>query len=322
MIEACDGARSSPTKPARSLQCTRWKIAWREGGTVWGMVTADSYDEVVAQRERQLGFARRYARFFELPLDERYADPGPPICDTCSSEAPAGRWGEGQKFGDAEARRAITQGEADLKTLDEALEKHLPQLDDAARLAREAKTAKAARSYAQQLRQAVFDLARSRLALDNAAVFRSAKTAQEVSTTAKRRVEALTAGLSDLQAAVAREVARSHGGRYLEDGAQGDVPHLQVGFEGAKVTATYQNAAGSSVWFEGTVGLDGGISGQSLVAPEKGTLSCNEHKESCGFVYVPAVLRFSVRESDGQTREVAELWFRQSQWIQAKPFSR
>ena len=350
-LEACDGSRRAATASPDALACERWTLAWREGGTVWGLIVAPGHEQLVKERERQLAFARKYARLFSQPFDERYADPGPPVCSTCTSKPPPGRWGEGQKFGDAEARRAVADGRAALQRLDEVLEQHLPHLENVARLAREPRTAKAAKSYAKQLRQAVFDLARGRLALDDAALFRSPREAQEVIDTVKRRVEALGSGLDSLEIAVAREVARTHGGKYVEDGGAKQPagpapaekgPWLEVAFDGAKVSGIYHAGAATSTWFEGKVALDGAISGRSLVAPEKGTLTCNEHTEACGFVYVPSVLRFNVRpgsapptdsdenaKGDGPSaggstpaREVAELWFRQSQWIQAKPFSR
>ena len=57
--------------------------------------------------------------------------------------------------------------------------------------------------------------------------------------------------------------------------------------------------------------------------PKKGQLTCPEHSEECGFVYVPAVLRFSERKApDQKVSEAAELWFQQSKWVLAKPFSR
>ncbi|MEM9462512.1 MAG: hypothetical protein AAGF11_50655 [Myxococcota bacterium] len=324
LVEACDGARTVPTKPARALSCSRWTIAWQEGGTPWGFVTASSYDDAVAERERQLGFARRYARFFELPLDDRYSDPSPPICETCRTTTPAGRWGDGQKFSDGAARKAIAAARAELEALDTALDEHLPRLEDAARLARENGTGKLARTYAKQMQQAVLSLAKGRLALDNAAVFRSEKTAKDAGKAATQQSEGLASAFTKLVGAVAKEVGKAHGGKYMENGGAGpDTPHLQVELDGSKVTATYFAGGGQSTWFEGTVALDGAITGRSLVAPEKGSLSCQQHTEACGYVYIPSVLRFTERQDpEKKTQQTAELWFQRSQWVMAKPFIR
>ncbi len=324
LVESCGGARTQPPKAARALSCSRWTVAWREGGSPWGFVVAGSYDEVVAERERQLGFARRYARFFELPLDERYADPSPPICDTCTSKTPAGRWGEGQKFSDGASRKAIAAAKATLATLGTALDEHLPRLEDAARLAREPGTSKVARAYGKQLNQSVLYLAKGQLALDNAAVFRSEKAANEVGKVAAQNVEALGSTYAKLVAAVGKEVGRAHGGKYMESGGQGpSAPYLQVDFDASKVTATYFAGGGQSTWFEGEVALDGGITGRSLVAPEKGSLSCQQHSESCGYVYISSVLRFTEREDpEKKAVQTAELWFQRSKWVMAKPFTR
>jgi len=306
------------------LTCSRWTIAWREGGTPWGFVAAESYDAVIAERERQLGFARQYARFFEVALDERYTDPGRPICNTCDAEAPAGRWGEGQRFGDGPARRAISGAEAELRALDAALTEHLPQLKDVARLARETDVGKAAKEHAKQMRLGVLDLAKARLALDNAVVFRSETKAKEVGKMARSRVEALAASSIRLIEAIGKAVGKAHGGRYLEDGGSASgSPHLEVVFDGAKVSATYVIGEAQATWFEGTVSLDGGISGRSLLAPEDGALECQAHTVDCGYVYIDSVLRFSRRKgAEEEEEEVAELWFRRAQWVMAKPFVR
>ncbi|MCA9709799.1 MAG: hypothetical protein KDK70_28425 [Myxococcales bacterium] len=324
LVEACDGARTTPTKDARALGCTRWVIAWQQDGAPWGLVVSDGYDEVIAARERQLGFARRYARFFEVPLDPRYAQPSAPICQTCKDSTPAGRWGEGQRFGDGAARKAITAAREELRALDAAVGEHLPHLEDAARLAREPSLGKLARAYAAQLQQAVVLLARSELSLDNASVFRSETLAKETGKGARAQVEELAAAHAKLVEAVGKEVGKAHGGKYMENGGQGpDTPYLQVQIDGAKVTATYFAGGGQSTWFEGQVALDGGITGRSLVAPEKGTLSCQQHTEACGYVYISSVLRFTERKDpDETTRSVAELWFRRSNWVMAKPFMR
>ena len=324
MVEACDGTRTEATEDARTLSCQRWKVEWREGGTVWGHVSGKSYDAVIAERERQLGFARQYARFFEEPFDERYADPSQAICDTCAPDKPVGRWGSGQKFGDSRARAAIEGAETDLGAFDKTMAEHLPRLKDVARLSREPGVDKAALEHAKQMRLGMLGLAKARLALDNAMVFRSEKAAKDVQRTIEERSKALAGSYADLLTAVGKEVGKAHGGKYLEDNTQGDNrPYLFVEFDGAKVTATYIVGAARSTWFSGEVELDGGITGRSLVAPENGTLTCAEHSEACGFVYVPAVLRFSERQDpDQKAHAAAELWFQQSKWVLAKPFSR
>lgn len=323
-VQACDGSRAQPIQDPRALDCTRWVVTWREAGTPAGLVVASSYDEVVAERERQLGFARRYARYFEQPLDERYADPSPPICDACTSTTPAGRWGEGQKFSDGAARKAITASTDQLAALGTALDDHLPRLEDAARLARDPATSKVARAYGKQLHDSVLYLGKGRLQLDDAAVFRSEKLAREVGSAATEHVESLASAYDKLLAAVGKEVGRAHGGNYAESDAQGPkAPYLQVSIDGAKVTATYFAGGGQSIWFDGEVALDGGITGRSLVAPESGTLTCQQHAESCGYVYIPSVLRFTERQDpDEKSVQTAELWFQRSTWVMAKPFTR
>lgn len=324
VTESCDGTRAEVSGDARQLKCHRWKVAWREGGTVWGYVSGDSYDAVIAERERQLGFARQYARFFEQPFDERYGDPSEPICDTCEPQKPVGRWGEGQKFGASTARAAIEKAETDLNALDKSLAEHLPRLREIAGLARETGVDKAAKAHASSIRMGMLDLAKARLALDNAAIFRSAKSAKTVSKTAAARTKDLAVSYAALLQAVGKEVSKAHGGKFLEDNTQGPQrPYLDVEFEGSKVKATYVVGAARSTWFEGEIALDGGITGQSLVAPQGGELTCPEHSEACGFVYVPAVLRFSERQApDQKVSEAAELWFQQAKWVLAKPFSR
>ena len=324
VVEACDGTRTESKEAARTLKCQRWKVEWREGGTVWGHVSAKSYDAVIAERERQLGFARQHARFFDEPFDERYADASEPICDTCAPDKPVGRWGSGQKFGDSRARAAIEAAETDLGAFDKAMAEHLPRLKDVARLSRETGVDKAAREHAKQMRLGMLGLAKARLALDNAMVLSSEKAAKDVQRSITERTKGLAASYADLVTAVGKEVGKAHGGKYLEDNTQGPTrPYLFVEFEGSKVTGTYIVGGARSTWFTGEVAIDGGITGRSLVAPENGKLTCAEHSEECGFVYVPAVLRFSERKDpDQKSHEAAELWFQQSKWVLAKPFSR
>ena len=303
------------------MSCTRWKIELQSGGKVWGVVTADSLEEVVALRDRHVGFARQYARFFGQAMDDRYKDTSAPICDGCKPSATSGRWGTGQKFSGAASKQAASDAQTKIDALAVSLAEHMPNLTDAARLAQETKTARAAKRYAAHLKLAVAEVASAQLAADNAKVLHSAATAKKVSKSVDARAKALGTSLASLKAVVAKEVGRAHGGKYTEDNASG--PLLKVEFKDAKVTATYVSGAASSTWFEGEVGLDGSVTGKSLVAPEKGTLRCKEHTVECGFVYVPSVLRFSEKPgAEGKKREAAELWFQQSQWVQAKPFSR
>ena len=324
LVEACDGSRRRPTQDVRTLSCGRWIIAWQEGGTPWGFVAAESYEAVLAERERQLAFARQYARFFEVPLDEGYGDPSPPICETCERSGPAGRWGQGQKFGDAAAREALGAAEAELAALDAALDEHMPRLTDAARLSHDPAVGKAARAYAKQLRQGVLSLAKLRFALDNAGVLRSERAAKEAGRAATAQVEALTASLATLRSAVGKEVGKAHAGRYHEEGTTGaDRPQLEIALDGAAVTATYVVGAAKSTWFHGTVELDGSIAGRSLLAPDDGTLTCAQHSEECGYVYIPAMLRFTERVgADEKPVQTAELWFQRASWVMAKPFTR
>jgi hypothetical protein len=324
LVEACDGSRKHPTQDASLLVCRRWSVAWHERGAAWGRTSAASYDAVLAERERQLGFVRQYARFFEPAPDERYADPSPPICEVCDAEVPAGRWGEGQKFGDAAARQALTAAEAELAALDVALREHAPRLTEAARLSRDPTVGKAARAYAKALRQGMQRLAQGRLALDDAGVLRSERAAKDAGRAASAQVEALASSLGALRKAVAKEVTKAHAGRYVEDGAPGpDLPYLQVEIDGIAVTATYFVGEARSTWFQGEVELDGSIAGRSLVAPEGGATTCTQHSEACGFVYIPAVLRFvGHADAEGQPVQTAELWFQRSAWAMAKPFSR
>ncbi len=321
MVEACDGVRKKADDPG-ALQCTRWKVEWTQGGKVWGVVTGPTLDAVIAERDRHVGFARQYARFFDKAMDTRWASPSDPICDACKDTTANGRWGTGQKFSGAASRQAVADAQGKVDALRTALAEHAGNLTDTARLHRDPKTSKPAKKYATQLEQAMVEVAAGQLAIDNAAVLRAADAAKKAGVNAEARTKALAESLGALQVAVAKEVARAHGGRYLEDGANG--PFLEVKFTDAKVTATYVTGPASSTWFEGAVGLDGSVTGKSLVAPEKGTLQCQEHTVECGYVHVPAVLRFSERaDADAKKpREVAELWFQQSSWVAAKPFSR
>lgn len=323
VVEACDGSRTASSRDPALLTCTRWRIVLRDKGVPKGLIVADSYDAVIAERERQLAFAREHARFFDASLDPRFTDPSPPVCDTCDLSAPQGRWGEGQALGDGPALRAVAAAKADVDALAAELDQHLPRLRDVARLARQSSSAKAAKDHAKQLQQGMLELSEARLELDDAAILRSEKAAADVGKAARAQVEALRKSSKALADAVGKVVSKAHGGSYTEDGATGDPPRLEVALDGAKVTATYRVGAAKSTWFEGEVALDGAISGRSLLAPEKGQLSCKAHTVDCGYVYVDAMLRFSQRPGpDGKSQQVAELWFRRSKWVMAKPFVR
>ncbi|MEX1362151.1 MAG: hypothetical protein AB1Z98_03450, partial [Nannocystaceae bacterium] len=246
-IEACDGTRTRTARDPALLACSRWRVDWREQGVVRGLVVADGYDAVIEARERQLAFARDYARFFDAPVDARFTDPGPPVCDTCESSVPKGRWGEGQLLGDGPSVRAVAEARPLVNALASVVEPRLPTLRDVARLAREPSMAKAAKEHAQQTRQALLELSELRLALDEAAVLRSVKIANDVSTASRKRAEALEASSAALLAALGSAVNKAHGGTYVEDGNAGaEAPRLQIELDGASVTATYRVGGASS----------------------------------------------------------------------------
>lgn len=323
-VEACDGSRSISERDPALLTCQRWLVPWRVDGVAKGLVVAESYDAAIAEREQQLAFAREHARFFGSSLDAFYSDPGMPVCSTCDRSKPQGRWGEGQVMGDGPSLRAVAKAQADVDALAEALAAQRRELRDVARLADGSATAKAAKEHAKQLALANQALAEARLALDDAAILRSAKAAEDAGKAARTRTEALTKSRAALVSAVGSMVAKAHGGSYVEEGGTGaDAPRLDVQIDGATVTATYRVGAAKSTWFEGTVALDGAISGRSLLAPEDGALTCKNHSTECGYVYIDAMLRFSDRASEGgKTERVAELWFRRAKWVMAKPFVR
>ena len=150
LVEACDGSRTTSTEPVAAMSCARWKIEFQSSGKVWGVVTADSLEDVVALRDRHVGFARQYARFFGQAMDDRYKDTSAPICDGCKPSATSGRWGTGQKFSGAASKQAAADAQTKIDALAEALVEHMPHLTDAARLAQETKTARAAKRYAAQ----------------------------------------------------------------------------------------------------------------------------------------------------------------------------
>jgi hypothetical protein len=326
-VEQCDGSRTRPTARAKALTCARWKIEWTRGGKIWGVTSADSVAAVVAERERQLGFARQYARLFELPFDPRWSGPSQPVCDACEQNvpsSPSGLWGDAQAFGANPTIAALTEARGKLATLETAVvDVHLPRLRDIARLSRAPATSRLAKQYGKTLDGAVGDLVKLQLDLENAAIFRSQDQVKRTAKAIDARSKALEVSAGALVGSVAKTVAKAHGGKYSEDGApDGTKTQLVVAFVGDKVTATLVVGESKSVWFEGNVHLDGRIAGKSLVAPENVALKCGAHSTECGFVYVPAILRFDERKDERGKRSIVELWFQQSTWSHAKPFSR
>jgi hypothetical protein len=327
-IERCDGTRS-PLRAEPAHGCTRWKVEWSSGGRVWGVTSGSSLSAVVKEREKILGYVRQSAKLFDVPVDAKWSSPTQPLCDACDpmriANAAAGTpvtpdaapLDEGVKNAWLDAKLALSRFETTV------LETHAQRIRDVARLAQEPATAKLAKAYAKQLDTAVLELAQQQLALDKAAVFRSAAPIKKIIAALEVRTKALESSSSVLAAVVAKTAARQHAGRYTDESATtADKPQLVVAFAGDKVTATLVVGEAESQWFEGTVGLDGGIVGRSLVAPESGTLSCNAHSEQCGYAWAPAMLRFADRDSGGSKKHLVELWFQQSAWVHAKPFSR
>jgi len=327
-IERCDGTRSALRfEPTHG--CTRWKIEWSVGGKVWGVTSGSSLAAVTKERERILGYARQSARLFDVALDPRWSSPTPALCDACDpmriANTAAGApvtpdpapLDENVKNAWLDAKLALTRFETAV------LETHTQRIRDVARLAQEPATVKLAKAYGKQLDAAVVELAQQQLALDNAAVFRSAGPIKKIQAALEVRTKALESSSSALASVVAKSAARQHAGRYTDESATGaDRPQLVVAFIGEKVTATLVVGEAESQWFEGAVGLDGGIVGRSLVAPESGALSCNGHSAECGYVWAPAMLRFADRDAGGSKKHLVELWFQQSAWVHAKPFSR
>jgi hypothetical protein len=326
-IEQCDGSRTRPPAKPKALTCARWKIEWTRGGKIWGVTSADSFTALVAERERQLGFARQYARLFELPFDARWAEPSQPVCDACEQNvpsSPSGLWGDAQAFGANPTIAALAEARTKLQALKTAVvDVHLPRLRDIARLSRAPATSRLAKQYGKTLDGAVGDLVKLQLDLENAAIFRSQDQVKRAAKAIDARAKALETSANALVANVAKTVAKVHGGRYSEDAAPGAAKSsLVVEFVGDKVTATLVQGEAKSVWFEGNVHLDGRVAGKSLVAPEGTALKCSAHSAECGYVYAPAILRFDERKDDLGKRRTVELWFQQSTWVHAKPFVR
>lgn len=327
-IERCDGTRTQVrSDPGRV--CTRWKIEWSVGGKVWGTSAATSLAAVTSERERLLGYARQSARLFDAPLDPRWSAPTSPLCDACdplgaaSSTAgpaggpPAAAADEATQTAWLDARVALSRFETNV------LDVHAGRIREIARLAHEPATARLAKAYAKQLDAAVIDAVQLQLQLDNAVVFRSVPQIARVQQALEARAKQLDAAAVALAAVVAKAVARQHAGRYADD-ASTDVnrPQLVIAFNVDKVTATLVVGEAESQWFEGTVALDGSIAGRSLVAPEGASLTCNAHSIECGYVWAPAMLRFADRDAPRGKQHLVELWFQQSKWVHAKPFSR
>lgn len=319
--ESCDAVRTPVTDP-KGLSCTRWRVEWSHKGKVWAAIEADSLETLQQKKARHLAFTRQYARAFDKAEDPRYEDVSPLICDQCDPSVAQGRWGEGQTFSGLESARALEDAR---KRLDEFetlfYETHAPSVTEVARLAGERKTSANAKRYAKQLELASADLVAWQAQLHQAELLRSSSKVDKVVKAMKTRGAALDKGLAALGKQVSTTVAKAHAGVYAQEGANpAATPTLDVAFDGRRVTATYRLGEASSVWFEGTVGLDGSLRGRSLMAPTGGTLTCKEHSEACGYEYIPSMVRFSVRPEP--RKEVLELWFQRDKWVAATPFSR
>lgn len=321
LVEQCDGSRI-PSRSELIPKCGRWKVEWSTGGKVWGVTAATSADAVVRERERLLGYVRQSARFFDVAIDTRWSMPTAPLCEACEA-TPTGEAGAAASTG-AETSRAWMDARVALSRFETAtFEVHAQRIRELARLAAEPATAKLAKAYVKQVDAAVVDAVRLQLELDNAAVTQSAAAVVKVQKALDARVAALDAAAGALVGVVARGAAKVHAGRYSDDGSTDpNRAQLVIAFSGDKVTATLVSGEAESQWFEGNVALDGTISGRSLVAPENGTLSCNGHTAACGYVWAPAALRFADRDTPKGSQHVVELWFQQSKWVHAKPFSR
>jgi hypothetical protein len=326
MVEACDGTRSAPSAAPDKLVCARWSVEWSQGGKVWGQSAADSLAALSSERERVLGYVRLRARLLGGAIDPRWQQPSGPICNACEQDLVgkrSGRFGDAQLFGGNPTQDAVVEVRAKLQALEGALaDVHMPRVRDVARLARTPATAQAAKAYAKALDAAVIGAAALELELANAAIFRSRDAVVRAGKAIDQRIRALDGGARALAAAVAKAVARAHAGKYAEDPPGSAPSHLLVAFSGDKVTATFVQGPAQSLWFEGNVQLDGSVSGQSLVAPEHGKTTCSAHSLECGFVHVPAILRFDETTDGKAKRRTVELWFRQSTWVHARTFSR
>ncbi len=322
VTETCEAVRTPSRTPPESLSCTGWRIEWTHKGKVWGSLHAASLAELQQKKARHLAFERQYARAFDLPKDVRYDEASPNVCDQCDPAIARGRWGEGQTFSGLQSARALQDANEMLSEFERVFyDTHAPEVAEVARLAGERKSAAAAKRYAQQLSLAAAELAAWQAQLDQAELLRSEDKVGKVIAAMKARGTALDKGLDALGKQVASEVAKAHAGVYAQEGAApASTPTLTVAVDGRKVTATFGLGKASSVWFEGTVALDGSIRGRSLMAPPGVKLSCQEHAEACGYEYIPSMIRFSVRPEP--RKEVLELWFQRDTWVAATPFSR
>lgn len=322
--ESCEAVRTPVTDPAsiEALSCMRWRVEWTHKGKIWGALEADSLAALQKKKARHLAFVRQYARVFDKAEDPRYEDASPMVCDQCDPSVAQGRWGEGQTFSGLESARALDDARARLAEFETLFyDVHAPAVTEVARLANDRKTASNAKRYAKQLELAAGELAQWQADLGQAELLRSADKVEKVIKAMKVRGAALDKGLDALGKQVAATVSKVHAGIYAQEGANpAATPTLEVKFDGRAVTATYHLGEASSVWFEGTVGLDGSLRGRSLMAPSKGKLSCKEHSEACGYEYIPSMIRFSVRPEP--RKEVLELWFQRDKWVAATPFSR
>jgi hypothetical protein len=326
LAQRCDGSRG-PVLTSATTQCRVWMVEWQQDGKVWGVMVAPTFDAVVSMRERTMAFVRDDARYFDQPLDRRFASPGPAICDLCKAMDPAGgsgMFGDGQRFAGSEVRRAIVSVQPSVDALQKAVfEQHAPRLREVARYARDPKTAKPAKQYVQATRAAIFDLAKAKLMLENANVLQSKPLVDQAAKLVKDRAATLDKSYGALQDAIANELKRAYGGRWDQEGSDATGKHLQVDFERLAVKASHVDGSSKSVWFEGSISLDGSVTGHSLVAPKDGQTRCSDHTIACGFEQVPAVLRFSRRSDPSHGKQnVVELWFQQGGWLRAPLFSR
>ncbi len=322
--ESCDAVRTPLTDPTESaaLSCARWRVEWSHKSKVWAAIEAESLASLQEKKARHLAFARQFARAFDRAEDPRYQDVSPMICDQCDPSVAQGRWGEGQTFSGLESARALEDARMRLSEFETLFyETHAPSVTEVARLAGERSTATNAKRYAKQLELASADLVSWQAQLHQAELLRSSSKIEKVVKAMQARGVALDKGLAALGKQVSTVVAKAHAGVYAQEGANpAATPTLDVAFDGRSVTATYRLGEASSVWFEGTVGLDGSVRGRSLMAPAGGALTCKEHSEACGYEYIPSMVRFSVRPEP--RKEVLELWFQRDKWVAATPFSR
>lgn len=321
-VEQCDGTRSRETADPVVLSCEQWRVDWEYQGKVWGVSTASSRVDAEKARERVLGFARQYARYFGQAIEKRVETPTEAICDQCKHAVGGGRWGRGQRFSTAGLGDRIAAAETELAAYEKIVwGKHVAYLGDVARLAQEPRVKAAAQRYAKDMHAAVLQLPALRLELERAKVLRSADTVNAVTKHVDVQGKGLMRSFEGLTDAVAREVSAAHAGRYVQQGSSADGPQIVVTFDGSKVKATHTQAGVSAVWFEGTVALDGSLNGRSLVKPRDADLKCQDYSFECGYEYVPSVLRFARRDDDAHPEHL-ELWFQREAWERAPVFVR